>query len=162
MRTVTGAPADLFGSRCPLFAHIRKVNPRDRTTDQGGAIKTLTFQMMRRGVTWGAPYPPTLEEQNQDDGDRGLLFLSYQTSIENQFELLNNRWMNREAGPESGGHDLLVGQGNSGSNQTRICRLKSSQGSQAEIRTLGRWVIPTGGGYFFAPSLSALRHFAAI
>jgi hypothetical protein len=86
--------------------------------------------------------------------------MSYQTSIENQFELLNNRWMNRETGPESGGHDFLVGQGNSGQNQARTCILISSQGTQAEIRTLEHWVIPTGGGYFFAPSLGALRRFA--
>lgn len=160
MRTVNGTPADLIGLRCPRFAHIRKVNPRDRTTDQGGSAKTITFQMMRRSVTWGTPYPSTPEEQNQDDGDRGLLFMSYQTSIENQFELLNNRWMNRETGPESGGHDLLVGQGNSGQTAERICRLKSSQGIEAEIRTLKHWVIPTGGGYFFAPSLGVLRRFA--
>lgn len=161
MRTVMGVPPDLLGSLCPRFAHVRKVNPRDRTTDQGGSSKTLAFQMLRRGVTWGKHYPSSTEEQDADDGNRGLLFLSYQTSIENQFEILNNRWMNREIGPESGGHDLLVGQSNSGVNNTRNCQLRSSQGSVAEIGTLSNWVVPAGGGYFFVPSINALQAFSA-
>lgn len=162
MRMVTGAPADLLGARCPLFAHIRKVNPRDRNpTDQGGPLDTLSFQMLRRGVTWGKPYPSTTEEQAADDGNRGLLFLSYQTSITNQFEILNNRWMNRKIGPESGGHDMLVGQGNAEIDLKRTCLLRSSQGSTTKIETLAHWVIPTGGGYFFAPSVSALQIFSA-
>jgi hypothetical protein len=28
---------------------------------------------------------------------------------------------------------------------------------QAEVRAASQWVIPTGGGYFFVPSTSALR-----
>src|SRR5262249_12894453 len=39
-RTIQGSPADPFGQRCPLTAHIRKVNPRDRTTNQGGPGRT--------------------------------------------------------------------------------------------------------------------------
>ena len=42
--------ADLDGARCPLAAHIRKVNPRDLATDQGGANDTLTRLFVRRGI----------------------------------------------------------------------------------------------------------------
>jgi hypothetical protein len=155
LRTVAGSPADRFGDICPRLGHIRKVNPRDRPTDQGGADRTLTFQVLRRGIPWGPPFPssPT------DDGQRGLLFICYQTSISEQFEVLNTKWMNRAAGPEGdAGHDLLVGQDTSPA-RVRTGLLRSPAGTHT-LTTAERWVIPTGGGYFFAPSLSLLRRLA--
>ena len=45
--------------------------------------------------------------QALDNGDRGLLCLCYQTSIKDQFEVLNTDWMNRRNGPEGdAGHAL--------------------------------------------------------
>ena len=152
-RLVEGAPADVAGLLCPRFAHIRKVNPRDLPTDQGGAFdQTLTFQVLRRGITWGEPFPQEEGAADPAAGDRGLLFLCYQTSIRRQFEVLNNKWMNRQNGPQDGGHDLLVGQSRTG----RECLLRLP-GGEAPLKTMADWVIPTGGGYFFAPSISALR-----
>jgi len=81
-----------------------------------------------------------------------LLFLCYQTSIRRQFEVLNSKWMNRQNGPQAGGHDLLVGQNHAG----RECLLRTPEG-EALLKTMADWVIPTGGGYFFAPSISAFR-----
>jgi Dyp-type peroxidase family len=155
LREVPGSPADLGGDRCPTFAHVRKVNPRDRVTDQGGPLVTLRAQMLRRGITFGTRYDPAAAP---DDGERGLLFLAYQTSLEQQFELLSRKWMNRPNAPEpSSGHDLLVGQ----ERGTRTATLRAPGGEAVEIATDRVWIVPTGGGYFFSPSVSTLEAIAA-
>jgi deferrochelatase/peroxidase EfeB len=138
-RVVDGAPADPRGYLCPRFAHIRKVNPRDLPADQGGAFdQTLTFQVLRRGIPWGEPFP--LEEGAADPaaGDRGLLFLCYQTSIRGQFEILNSRWMNSQNGSQDGGHDLLVGQNHATPDAQRGCLLRTPRGKRPYRRS------PTG------------------
>jgi deferrochelatase/peroxidase EfeB len=85
---VAGAPANVVGYLCPRFAHVRKVNP---PTNQGGAFhQTLTFQVLRRGITWGDPFPQEEGVADPANWQRGLLFLCYQTSIRRQFEVLNN------------------------------------------------------------------------
>ena len=155
LRRVPGAPADLSGDRCPTFAHVRKVNPRDRVTDQGGPAITLRSQVLRRGITFGSRYEVT---ESPDNSERGLLFLAYQTSIEQQFELLSRKWMNRPNAPEaSSGHDLLVGQ----EHGTRTARFPSPGLGTVEISTDRVWVVPTGGGYFFSPSVSVLEAIAS-
>ena len=154
LRTIGGTPADPSGMRCPQAAHIRKVNPRDLATDQGGPDVTLTTQVLRRGIPWGARYQAG---EAPEAADRGLLFMGWQTSIEDQFELLNSKWMNRKRAPEgTAGHDLLVGQA-----AVRRCELFGSDGRTEAVEATGEtWIVPTGGGYFFGPSLSALRTLA--
>ena len=96
--------------------------------------------------------------ESPDDSERGLLFLAYQTSIEQQFELLSRKWMNRPNAPEpSSGHDLLVGQ----ERGRRTATLASPGGATVEVSTERVWIVPTGGGYFFSPSVSALKAIAS-
>lgn len=90
--------------------------------------------------------------------DRGLLFIAYLTSFKRQFQVLNNLWMNNSSAPElvDEGVDLLVGQNPSGGR--RIARLFAGSGMPvAELSTDQSFVIPTGGGFFFSPSISFLR-----
>jgi Dyp-type peroxidase family len=154
--------ADPAGIVCPWAAHIRKVNTRDSGSDMGGRDSTYNRRILRRGIAFGRPpanryapqpAPVPLPEQ------RGLLFLSVQTSIEEQFEFLQARWMNDPSRPKMpGGHDLLVGQNPAtGQSRMRKCVLFGAQLEQTTLRTDAQWVIPTGGGYFFLPSISALK-----
>ena len=151
------ASADLDGLTCPHAAHIRKVNPRDLGTDTGGAHDTLTRRILRRGIPYGDPLPATAGPKSpQSKEDRGLLFLCYQTSIEGQFEFLTNHWVNTVAAPEEGGFDIIIGQNGSGAGRERTVDLPA-QGKPSQTLTFQpEWVIPTGGGYFFAPSIDAL------
>ena len=146
------APADAHGLICPHAAHIRKVNPRDQDSDLGDQFDTLTRRILRRGI----PYGPPIRDPASDDGvDRGLHFLCYQTSIEQQFETLQLDWANSPNKPAAGGHDIIIGQT---ADQHRIFELLTDGGASTQnLTTPTQWVTPTGGGYFFAPSISALR-----
>ena len=155
------APADDVGLRCPFASHIRKVNPRDDTTDLGGPERSLLKRVLRRGIPFGSPLLDPLNTP-VDEQERGLLFVAYQASIDNQFEFLMTDWANSTDNPRSyfggigGGHDPIIGQQQPGAEQ--LFRLPVD-GQSLETITLpkGRFVTSTGGDYFFAPSITALQ-----
>jgi Dyp-type peroxidase family len=151
------AHADPVGMVTPLAAHIRKVNARDVGTDQGGRRASFARRVLRRGLPYGPPWSGS--GPDPADGNRGLMFLSYQTSITDQFEFLNSMWMGDMVAPRApSGHDLLVGQnGQPGQNRERSCVFLTTAGDVGQVQTQQEWVVPTGGGYFFSPSLTALR-----
>jgi len=87
--------------------------------------------------------------------DRGLVFASYQASIVNQFETVVRRWSNGFNLPTPGGHDAIIGQADTVANgRRRFIDLPTGKRCFLDHE----WVIPTGGGYFFAPSISAVRN----
>jgi Dyp-type peroxidase family len=122
------ARADVLGGACPHFAHIRKVNPRDAGTDMGTPADSLLRLMLRRGIPFG---PPAVGVEQPSNEERGLLFVAFAATIEDQFEFITRRWANSALHPRFGGRDPIIG--------------------------LDReFVTPTGGGYFFAPPISAI------
>jgi Dyp-type peroxidase family len=159
----TFAAEDPAGLRCPLSAHIRKVNPRDITPEQGGANDTLTRLIVRRGIAYGPPAGPEPWRVRRDDGvERGLLFAAYMASILDQFEFLPQSWTNNPRQPEDGaGHDPLIGQEDRGGRRRFIVVPRASDGAPVRIRIDREVVVPTGGGYFFAPSVTALARVLA-
>jgi Dyp-type peroxidase family len=148
--TFPQAEGDISGSRCPFAAHIRKVNPRDDDTERGGPTHTLPKHILRRGIPFGPPHPDPL---GGDDGlDRGLMFVCYQSSIEEQFEFLTQDWANSMVNPHSfqqasgsdrpAGVDPIIGQSTS-----REFTIRGSNDVFDTIPLTREWIKSTGGGY---------------
>jgi deferrochelatase/peroxidase EfeB len=84
---------DPKGLRCPVGAHMRRINPRGQpVTGQGQpGGSNNTHRLIRRGLPYGPAYDPT----QPDDGiERGLLGYFINSSIENQYEFVLGHWVN--------------------------------------------------------------------
>jgi len=158
-KTFPPARDDTNGNVCPHAGHIRKMNPRDQDSDKGDQFDTLTRRILRRGIPYGAPFK---SDAAGDDGvDRGLHFLCYQTSIVKQFETLQQDWANNINAPKPLGHDLIIGQVDPTIPGTpRICELITPGGVSVNVTASQQFVIPKGGAYCFAPSLTVLHQLA--
>lgn len=154
------AAMDARGYGCPIGAHIRRTNPRDALTDDPAAslVSVNRHRLLRRGM----PYGPLLPAGDaKDDGKpRGLLFLCINADIKRQFEFVQQTWVEN---PKFGGlyndRDPLIGDNLESGEADGEPRNMTVQRVPVRKRILDipRFVTVKGGGYFFMPSLSALR-----
>jgi len=84
---------DPKGLRCPVGAHMRRINPRGQpVTGQGQpGGSNNTHRLIRRGMPYGPNYDPT---RPSDGIERGLLGYFINSSIENQYEFVLGHWVN--------------------------------------------------------------------
>jgi deferrochelatase/peroxidase EfeB len=142
---------DERGWRCPLHAHVRRVNPRGSVDGSDERERRLT----RRGVTYGATWPvpgPGVPVDTLPDKDVGMLFMAYQASIRRQFAFVQKQWVNSPDFPKHDvGVDALVGTGGS------THRWPSHfNGHEKVPDVFGAHVRMRGGEFFFTPSLPFL------
>jgi Dyp-type peroxidase family len=133
---------DPKGHICPFQAHIRKTNPRGQ-----GFLVPERF-ITRRAIPYGQP--KTADE-------KGLLFMCFQSSVERQFNFIQNTWSNAPGFPPLRGNpgiDPLTGQGHEGGQSW-----PKRYGSEEEVKfDFTGFIHMKGGEYFFAPSLGFLRN----
>ncbi|GAB2587720.1 peroxidase [Paractinoplanes abujensis] len=156
---------DRDGEQTPLFAHIRKVNPRDDMV-----FRDRGHKMLRRGITFGPRYHRDRPDENAGV-ERGVVFNAYVASIEDQFEFVQRRWANDPGFPSSAlakygrveaepprvdGLDPVIGD----DRQTAEKRLPAAVVDKIKPSAFGGFVTTTGAVYAFAPTLSALRQLA--
>jgi deferrochelatase/peroxidase EfeB len=148
---------------CPFAAHIIKTNPR---TDFFGLIPII-----RRGIAFGPEVSPNERRNKKTNAPRGLLFVSYQSSIVGGFRFMQKCrcpsskefrtdililivWANDAKFPERGaGLDPIIGQGPKGARKISSTDPKSLDAPPLPLDT---WVTPKGGEYFFSPSIPVL------
>jgi Dyp-type peroxidase family len=143
---------DLLGSRCPLHAHMRRMNPRGTSNDRASE---RSHAILRRGVTYGQRLqdPQTKEFLDAPAEGVGLLFMSYQSSLVQQFEFLFAAWGTGQGFPgQNRSFDQLIGP--AGGPDPAWNRVWGETGGGAV--PFGRFVKLKGGEYFFVPSLSFL------
>jgi Dyp-type peroxidase family len=151
-------PDDRDGHRCPLGAHVRRVNPRD-ALDFGGALRhsgrlTARHRIIRRGMPYGDPYDP---DRAEDPGERGLLFICFNADIARQFETIQADWCNDGDSFGLGDdRDWFVG-GAGGSGKMTI---PTRDGRPRFVEARPDLVVTRGTEYLFAPGVQALRKLA--
>lgn len=142
--------SDESGLRCPFHAHIRKANHRTPGTE--------SIRIARRGVFF---------DEGKDE--KGLLFLSFQSSLEHQFEHILNTWMlNRYTHLQDGdgnavsfdsGPDMLFAKTNTTYAVSAAWNAPQERhdAQSFEVKIPEQIVTLRVGLYFFAPSLSFFK-----
>ncbi|BBH69204.1 peroxidase [Actinoplanes sp. OR16] len=150
---------DEDGARTPLYAHIRKMNPR-----RNEIFRDRSRRILRRGI----PYGRSPDPDAPDGDDRGMLFNAYMASIEDQFEFLQRCWANdpgfpsstvakfdRRTDPGFDGMDPVIGHSPESARRRHGDAVRG-----VPALAFGGFVTTTGSIYAFAPSRPALRHLA--
>jgi deferrochelatase/peroxidase EfeB len=91
---------DPRGDQCPLGAHARRANPRDQVLP-GDFPKQPPGGRPPRLVRCGMSYGPFEAESNDPKADRGLVFMAYNASPAQQFEVIQG-WL--AGGNSAGGY----------------------------------------------------------
>ena len=150
-----------FG-KCPLGAHIARVNPRDsldKDLDESFRVANH-HRLLRRGRSYGQPFITSMKpdelfaKANNEQEERGLHFICLNANISRQFEFVQNTWINNtkfhglydDADPIAG---------------TNECSFTLPERPVSRYLTgIPAFVRVRGGGYFFMPSISALEFLA--
>jgi Dyp-type peroxidase family len=149
---------DPAGARCPIGAHIRRVNPRDAFGFDGRLINRR--RITRRGLPYG-PYAPDentpTDPAELDATDRGVVFMALNASITRQFEFVQQQWITYGNDAHLGNDkDLLMGNHCTDGEKYVIQGDTTPTNPPFVCTHLPNFVELRGGEYFFLPSITAL------
>jgi Dyp-type peroxidase family len=152
--------------KCPFHGHIRKTNPRGDTTREFGVPieDERKHRVVRRGIPYGNRNRHPNAFQALDDlpvGGVGLLFMCFQSSLNDQFVFMQQSWANNEGFVRPGtGIDPIIGQGENPAPQNWLPAYGAADPPPIATR-FSDFVTMKGGEFFFAPSIPFLRRLRA-
>jgi Dyp-type peroxidase family len=143
---------DPHGLRCPIGAHVRRMNPRRSLPFDGKLVNR--HRIMRRGITYGDVLPDGAD----DDGeDRGVIFMCLQASLARGFEFVQSQWANGgNAFRLAEDQDVIVGP----QDTDGTAKMTVPGHPPFFLGPLSRVVTTRGGEYYFTPGINGLRHLA--
>jgi deferrochelatase/peroxidase EfeB len=153
---------DPKGLRCPVGAHMRRINPRGQpVTGQGvPGGSNNTHRLIRRGLPYGPAYDPT---EPYDGLERGLLGYFINSSIENQYEFVLGHWVNDSefAGavrlnPKS--KDPMIGAQDPA--QSIFVIPQANGAPSIKVTGFSTFVTTKAAAYCFLPSVTAIKFIA--
>jgi putative iron-dependent peroxidase len=156
---------DAEGLQCPRGAHIRRANPRDTLgwdVESGIALSKL-HRLMRRGRVYaGVPgacgvagAAPCGDAAHRSGCGKGLFFLALNADLERQFEFVQQRWIADATFNDLRDEDDAI-VGAAGERAFSMPALPVGR----RLNGFAQFTEVNGGGYFFVPSLTALRFMA--
>jgi deferrochelatase/peroxidase EfeB len=150
---------DPKGLRCPVGAHMRRINPRGQpVTGQGEpGGSNNTHRLIRRGLPYGPSYDP---KQPYDGIERGLLGYFINSSIENQYEFVLSQWVN---GAEFAGavrlppkaKDPMIGTQDPADSIFVI--LQANGAPPIKVTGFSSFITTKAAAYCFLPSITAIK-----
>lgn len=150
---------DPEGKKCPLGAHIRRANPRDQllltSKDIFNENEDYEYHLNRhRIIRRGLPYGNEYRGRRGDGGNRGVIFMAFNSSIGRQFEFLQRQWINNGEflGLDKTDRDPIMGM-----RDGKNAKFTVPGAENPFAHDLQRFVTERGGEYFFYPGLTALR-----
>jgi deferrochelatase/peroxidase EfeB len=146
---------DSAGGRCPIGAHIRRMNPR--------GSKVMGIPHSRRILRRSMPYGRSIHDPDAPrEEERGLIGYFMCGDLEMQFEFIQRVWANQDISTSGirGTREPLVGTQPEGGGRFTI---QSSNGSgPVELRDLPNLVATRGSLYTLLPGIGGLRHLAGL
>jgi deferrochelatase/peroxidase EfeB len=153
---------DARGLRCPVGAHMRRINPRGQPVPGQGKPggSNNTHRLIRRGMPYGPMYDPV---QPYDGIERGLLGYFINSNIENQYEFVLGEWVNKaefagsvRLNPRS--KDPMIAAQNP---DESIFVIPQADGAPAiKVTGLSTFVTTKAAAYCFLPSVTAIKFIA--
>ena len=150
---------DPEGLRCPVGAHMRRINPRGQPVigqgNPGGSNNN--HRLIRRGLPYGPNYDP---KQPYDGIERGLMGYFISSDIEDQYEFVLKEWVNGAAfagqvrlDPKS--KDPMIGTQDPAES---IFVIPQANGAPPiKVTGFSSFVTTKAAAYCFLPSITAIK-----
>jgi Dyp-type peroxidase family len=164
--------ADADGLKCPIGSHLRRSNPRDSLDPIPGSDRSIDVgkrhRIIRRGRAYGPPLASSMDPADiigtpDDNVERGLHFICFNTQLGRQFEFIQHTWVNSTK--FDGGYaedDPITGDRGNGHGICGGSFTVPQSPVRKRVTGLPRFVTTVGGAYFFMPGISAACYLASL